>query len=592
MPFYVIVPGDSLSKIAARCGLTWRTLFNLKENQSFRESHQDPDLIKPGEVIWIPDSETFRDGEVLDQAWVTRSSSTESHLNTIRSSYSIYLEILFPVEDCLSSPDRFTLYSDDRCYSKTLSLKDNVVEINGDAFLIFDKVLADRKYTLTVECLDEKPKTLFDRIDYSQLPFLRRRSAFHADDSATGNRKSFSDYSFEPLFTPQLINVMGEGPYHVNRFRIYFRACRWVLTSGRVPLEKLPRRTVLPVARVTHGSLVREFIRDFPVLFNGGKEGILTNGIKSVTWMDRNDRKVWKHNMALVVRHEFRSREHANATVLGFEIDIQPLRVVLRKWQRSCLKVALEGGVRGTVGPLEQFVDPIIEKIVDDAIPIEMPEHPGTDPTGSILGFRPELTNAHTDWVGIDMLDENCGFAVQTLWRHERDWASQRLLDLIDNAALPENVKRFARTKEEEMIELFNQFHFLAGRRSWVICRADNPSARNYISAPAEAMYFLETAAIERYSQAIHNELTSEDPGFFVEFREAVKTVWIRLLMNYITASGFDAISLDVEKGQWDKEADVSYRELSFNSQKEAEEHAMTKEVIKLHPTLGSQLHD
>ncbi len=588
MAKYVVVPGDSLSAIAKRYGLSWQDLFNREENADFRDDHPNPDLIYPGEVLWVPDPPPAEKIEVRRRVNLTRTSPLEEHhTNSIATSYAIYLHVQLPMADCKAAPDTFTLSSAGASsYSRKASLKDDVVEIGGAPYLVFDGLVPDQKYDLTVEAPNVKPQKLIDSVPFTELLWERRHAPWHSDDLAAAKTEvRFSDYSFGPIFSPQPINLLGEGPFHVNRFRIYFRPTRWILTAGKVPLEQFPRTIELPVALASRSGLVKEFIRDFPVIFNGGREGILSDGIRSVSWMNVKGRRYWKHNMAQVVRHQLPGGQN----VLGFEIDIQPLRVIFQKLLRECVKgVLMELALPIPFGALYPVVDPIVDK----AFPIEQPEHPGTDPEGGILAFRQELTNAHADWVGVDMLDEGRGFAVQTLQRHQRDWASQRLVDLIDTALLPDDVKQEAHKQEEDKIELFNQFHFLAGRRSWVIGAANDPLAGDYISAPKTGVFFLETAAIERYSQAIHNEITSKDPGFAVEFREAVKTVWIRLLMNYVTANGFEVVPLDLGAGGWEKEADVSLRELSFLTQAAAEADPMTAEITRLHPTLAEQLHE
>lgn len=72
LPEYTIQDGDNLSVIARRYGLTWRELYQLTDAQGQSNSERlrsgDPDLIYPGEVIWVPgDAETGEDepgGEV------------------------------------------------------------------------------------------------------------------------------------------------------------------------------------------------------------------------------------------------------------------------------------------------------------------------------------------------------------------------------------------------------------------------------------------------------------------------------------------------------------------------------------------------
>lgn len=53
---YIVVQGDCLSSIAARNGFNdWRTIYNDPQNESFRQERPDPNLIYPGDEIFIPD---------------------------------------------------------------------------------------------------------------------------------------------------------------------------------------------------------------------------------------------------------------------------------------------------------------------------------------------------------------------------------------------------------------------------------------------------------------------------------------------------------------------------------------------------------
>lgn len=51
---YTVVSGDSLSKIAKRYDIEWRDLYEHPFNAEFREKRPNPDLIHPGDVLWVP----------------------------------------------------------------------------------------------------------------------------------------------------------------------------------------------------------------------------------------------------------------------------------------------------------------------------------------------------------------------------------------------------------------------------------------------------------------------------------------------------------------------------------------------------------
>ncbi len=53
--WYTIKEGDSLSKIAKAASVVdWRIIYNHPENSSFRKNNPNPDMIKPGSMLWIP----------------------------------------------------------------------------------------------------------------------------------------------------------------------------------------------------------------------------------------------------------------------------------------------------------------------------------------------------------------------------------------------------------------------------------------------------------------------------------------------------------------------------------------------------------
>lgn len=57
MPYYTVVYGDCLSTIARRHGLTWPVLWNHPNNADFRAKRKDPNIIYPGDVVFIPTPE-------------------------------------------------------------------------------------------------------------------------------------------------------------------------------------------------------------------------------------------------------------------------------------------------------------------------------------------------------------------------------------------------------------------------------------------------------------------------------------------------------------------------------------------------------
>lgn len=56
--FYTVVRGDNLTKIARRHGFArWQTLYRYPRNRDFRRLRDNPNLIFPGDQVFIPDRE-------------------------------------------------------------------------------------------------------------------------------------------------------------------------------------------------------------------------------------------------------------------------------------------------------------------------------------------------------------------------------------------------------------------------------------------------------------------------------------------------------------------------------------------------------
>lgn len=52
---YTVKQGDSLTSIAFELGLNWETIWNHSQNGQLKNDRQDPHVIYPGDVLYIPD---------------------------------------------------------------------------------------------------------------------------------------------------------------------------------------------------------------------------------------------------------------------------------------------------------------------------------------------------------------------------------------------------------------------------------------------------------------------------------------------------------------------------------------------------------
>lgn len=68
MATHTVKQGECLSLIAEAYGLaSWRVIYDAPENESFREKRPDPNLIYPGDVLFIPEKDTGDDSASTEQ---------------------------------------------------------------------------------------------------------------------------------------------------------------------------------------------------------------------------------------------------------------------------------------------------------------------------------------------------------------------------------------------------------------------------------------------------------------------------------------------------------------------------------------------
>jgi N-acetylmuramoyl-L-alanine amidase len=66
--WHTVVQGECLSSLAAAHHLTaWSVIYNHAENASFRQEHPNPNVIYPGDLVYIPDPERVFKAEPTDQ---------------------------------------------------------------------------------------------------------------------------------------------------------------------------------------------------------------------------------------------------------------------------------------------------------------------------------------------------------------------------------------------------------------------------------------------------------------------------------------------------------------------------------------------
>lgn len=57
MASYRVQQGDCLSNLAKRYGVEWKTIWDHPQNQALRGKRKDPNILLPGDVLFIPERE-------------------------------------------------------------------------------------------------------------------------------------------------------------------------------------------------------------------------------------------------------------------------------------------------------------------------------------------------------------------------------------------------------------------------------------------------------------------------------------------------------------------------------------------------------
>jgi len=67
MPTYTISQGDCLSNVADAHGFDWKSLWNHPENAALRQKRKDPNVLFPGDLLFIPELGTKTVDKAVEQ---------------------------------------------------------------------------------------------------------------------------------------------------------------------------------------------------------------------------------------------------------------------------------------------------------------------------------------------------------------------------------------------------------------------------------------------------------------------------------------------------------------------------------------------
>jgi len=80
MPDYKVKQGDCLASIAYRYGLFWEKVWNHPENLNLKEKRKDPNILYPGDIVFVPDKEEKQESGATEQKHTFRRKGVPEKL--------------------------------------------------------------------------------------------------------------------------------------------------------------------------------------------------------------------------------------------------------------------------------------------------------------------------------------------------------------------------------------------------------------------------------------------------------------------------------------------------------------------------------
>lgn len=217
------------------------------------------------------------------------------------------------------------------------------------------------------------------------------------------------------------------------------------------------------------------------------------------------------------------------------------------------------------------------------------------------LGFLP-APDIHDDWVGF-VHQETKGFAVQTLKRNFIQANDAQFGQIVNSGFIITGSLPVAQVAGL-LAEHINRFHFLAGRRSWIIAtdveaRGPRFAASHPLSDLEQQLlddrnihtYVFETATINRFSSWVIN---LAELGFALgDFNGPTANLWTTLLRNFTDFNGFSVVTPNSESNLrpifGNTLRGVTFIQESFSSESEMFAQDWVQDLLSLHPGIAQQ---
>ncbi len=85
MPTHVVAQGECTSSIADASGLSWETVWNHANNAALREKRKDPNVLYPGDELFVPDVDIKWESGATTQrhTFVKKTAKVTIHLRVL-----------------------------------------------------------------------------------------------------------------------------------------------------------------------------------------------------------------------------------------------------------------------------------------------------------------------------------------------------------------------------------------------------------------------------------------------------------------------------------------------------------------------------
>jgi N-acetylmuramoyl-L-alanine amidase len=122
MPWHTVAEGEWIGSIAADAGFdAWRWIWNLGQNANLRATRHEPNLLVPGDKVYVPAVEPKTESRSTDAEHVFTRKHDEDKLIIRFNGIAIYVENFGPID--------YTLTVAGHSNSGTVSSEDDRIEV-------------------------------------------------------------------------------------------------------------------------------------------------------------------------------------------------------------------------------------------------------------------------------------------------------------------------------------------------------------------------------------------------------------------------------------------------------------------------------